>query len=198
MSRERCVPPRPYCPPRGVNENSALSMHAPCLQCTSRFILTMSKSILGFGVFVWLLMCKPLSGMNSEDFSPGLCKQSLCFGPHPKAGRFLQSPLLEKHHLGLTEVQRAGAPRPCGMFAGISQGKNSPCRCCPGWEHCEPITRMATETQMVGAAAATGLWSWWEHGVFFIALSFFISPHFCPLWNALFLVLSVFITLLLS
>lgn len=37
---------------------------------------------------------------------------------------------------------------------------------------------MATETQMVGAATATGLWSRWQHGVLVIALSFF---SFLPL-----------------
>lgn len=58
----------------------------------------MPKSRMGFGVFIWLLMRKSLSGMSSEDFSPSLRKQYLCFGPHPKAGRFLQSPLLQKRH----------------------------------------------------------------------------------------------------
>lgn len=59
-----------------------------------------------FGEFICLLMCKSVSGMNSEDF-PLVCISGLCLGPHPKAGRFLQSPLLQKHHLGLTEGRGA-------------------------------------------------------------------------------------------
>lgn len=123
---------------RGYWQFHSVNLHIPRRKCTSYVILPMSKSRMGFGVFIWFLMCKSLSGMNSEDFSPGLHKQCLCFGPHPKAGRFLQSPLLQKHHVGLTEVQRAGVPCPWGMLSGISQGKSSPCKCCPGWEPVSP------------------------------------------------------------
>lgn len=151
-------------------------MHIPCPKCTSHFILPMSKSRLGFGVFVWLLMCKSLSGTNSEVFSPCLHKWSLCFGPHPKAGRFLQSPLLQKHYLGLTEVRRPEGSSPFGMLSGISQGKNSPCKCCPGQER-EPNTLMATNPDgescsSHGALELMGVWCVLHCFVFLLFSSF--------------------------
>lgn len=115
--------------------------------------------------------------MNSEDF-PLVCISGLCFGPHPKVGRFLQSLLLQKHHLGLTEGRGAVS---LWNVVRDQPGQERRLQMLSWLRACEPNTRMATETQMVGAATATGLWSRGEHGVLFTALSFFFSPHFCPL-----------------
>lgn len=68
-------------------------------------------------------------------------------------------------------------PCPCGMLSGISQGKNSSCKCLSWLGACEPNTGTATETPMVelpshGALQPMGVCCALQCFVFFLSASF--------------------------
>lgn len=164
----------------------------------------MSKSRLDFGLFVWLLTCVNHSLVWVVKAFPLVCVNGLHVLAHILKQWGFCSPLsttseqLTSFSYVWQRCRGLGIPYPCSTLAVVSQDKNNTLQVLSWTEACELNIRMATETQVVGAAAATGLWSWWACDLFFIALPFFFFPHFCLLWNCLFLVLPVFMKLLSS
>lgn len=109
----------------------------------------MSKSRMGFGVFIWFLMCKSLSGMNSEDFSPGLHKQCVCFGPHAKAGEVSAIPSPPEASCRFDRGAEGRSAVSLGNVVRDQPGQEQSLQVLSWLRACEPNTRMAAETQMV-------------------------------------------------
>lgn len=100
----------------------------------------MSKSRLGFGVFVWLLTCVNHSVVWAVKTFLLVCISGLHVLAHTLKQWGSCNPLstTSDSRPALAVVQRCGVPYPCPMLAVVSQGENNALQMPPWVKVCEP------------------------------------------------------------